>query len=256
MTIQEYQNLAGVTVAPGDENRINAIIRRSESKLGSLLGYSLSKQKQWTELGKVNYDGLVPFPSLPVSDDVLNNLRPADKQSGEIQLFNLDELDTHIRINPAKQVYRAKIVLPVNEDEFITIHELENGLPYLNSAGLVVAITRYYSWFTWTWWNSLLWNNKSTLMLAIDADYVDLCDVSKYEDLNYLLADMVTYYSDENYSLMGNIRSESIDSHSYSRAQVGVASDGADGAAPEGQKSAKAIIEKYAGAGAFRKLVR
>ena len=82
MTIQEYQNLTGVTVAPGDENRIKAIIRRSESKLGSLLGYSLSKQKQWTELGKVNYDGLVPFPSLPVSDDVLNNLRPADKQSG------------------------------------------------------------------------------------------------------------------------------------------------------------------------------
>lgn len=102
MTIQEYQNLTGATVAPGDETRMKAIIRRSEARLGTLLGYSLSKQKNWTELGKVNYDGLVPFPSLPVGDDVLNKLRPADEQTGEIQLFNLDELDTHIRINPAK----------------------------------------------------------------------------------------------------------------------------------------------------------
>ena len=256
MTIQEYQNLTGITVAPGDENRIKAIIRRSEARLGTLLGYSLSKQKNWTELGKMSYDGLVPFPSLPVSDEVINGLRPADEQTGEIQLFNLDELDKHIRINPAKEVYRAKIVMPVNENEFITIHDLQNGIPYVNEAGLVVAITRYETWFTWTWWNSLLWGDRSSLMLAVDAQYIDVCNADEYEDLAYLLADMVTYYADPDYSLMGNIRSESMDSHSYSRAQIGTAADGADGAAPQGQKSAKLIIEKYAGPGAFRKLVR
>ena len=253
MTIQEYQNLTGATVAPGDEVRMKAIIRRSEARLGTLLGYSLSKQKNWTEKGKVRYDGLVPFPSLPVSDDVLNNLSVPDDQLGDIQLFNLDELDKHIRINPAKEVYRAKIVMPINEDEFITIYDLDNALPYLNAAGLVVAITRYVSWFTWTWWNSLLFTDRSTLMLAVDADYVNICDAGEHEDLAYLLADMVTYYADPNYSLMGNIRSESIDSHSYSRASTG---SNPDSAAPEGQASSKMIIEKYAGAGAFRKLVR
>lgn len=253
MTIAEYQNLTGTTVSSEDETRIKAIIRRCEARLEGLLGYSLSKQNTWTELGKVQYDGLVPFPSLPVSEDVLDSLSAADDQTGDIQLFNFDELDKHIKINPAKEIYRAKIVLPVNQDEFITIYDLENGTPYLNGAGLVTAITRYYSWFTWTWWNSLLWADRSNLMIAVDAEYINVCDVNKYSDLAYLLADMVTYYSDENYSVLGVIRSESIDSHSYSRASTGTTPDSA---APEGQVSSKRIIEKYAGPAVYRKLVR
>lgn len=252
MTIAEYQDLTGTTVSETEESRITAIIRRSESKLETLLGYSLSKQKQWTELGKVQFDGLVPFPSLPVSDEVLDNLLPADDQNGDIQLFSFDERDTYLRINPAKEVYRAKLVLPINSDEFITIADLDNVVPYLNQAGIVTALTRYSAWFTWTWWNSLIWGERAKLMLAVEAEYVNVCDVNKYSDLAYLLADMVTYYSDPNYSIMGNIRSESIDSHSYSRASTG---KDPDSAAPEGQSSSKKIIEKYAGPAAFRKRI-
>lgn len=253
MTIAEYQTLTGVTVSETDTPRMKAAIRRSEVKLEALLGYSLTKQKTWTELGKMQFNGLVPFPSLPVSDQVVDNLLSADEATGDLQLFNFDELDTHIRINPAKEVYRAKIVLPVNEDEFITIYDLENATPYLNNAGLVTAITRYYAWYTWAWYSTLSLVDRSGLMLAIDAEYVNVCDASRYPDLAYLLADMVTYYSDPNYSLMGNIRSESIDSHSYSRASTGKTPDEA---APEGQGTSRLIIEKYAGPGAFRKLVR
>lgn len=253
MTIAEYQELTGITVATADEPRVKAAIRKAEVKLGSLLGYSLSKQQKWTELGRVRFDGLVPFPSLPVSEETLENLSEPDEQTGDYQVFNFDELDKHIRINPAKQIHRAKIVLPVNRDEFITIYDLENATPYLNSAGLVVAVSRYSNWYTWTWWNSLLWADRQNLMIAVDADYVNVCDANKYADLAYLLCDMITYYADPSYSIMGNIRSESIDSHSYSRASTGSTPDSA---APEGQGSSKMIIEKYAGPGAFRKLVR
>lgn len=253
MTIAEYTTLTGITVSTEDEPKVEAAIRKSEAKLEALLGYSLSTQKTWTELGKVQYDGLVPFPSLPVSDDVLNNLQPADVQTGTIQLFTFDELDKHIKINPAKKIHRAKVVLPVSETEFITIYDLENAKPYLNVAGLVTAITRYSNWFTWTWWNSLLWSDKQNLVLAVDATYVDTTDVNTYNDLAWLLADMVTYYADPAYSLMGNVKSESIDSHSYTRANTGA---DPDSMAPQGQPSAKMIIEKYAGPGAFRKLVR
>lgn len=253
MTIAEYQTLTGTTVSSTDEPRVKAAIRKAETKLETLLGYSLSKQKTWTELGKMQYSGLVPFPSLPVGDTVLENLTPADDQIGDIQLFNFDELDTHIRINPAQEVYRVKIVLPVNENEFITIYDLENAAPYLNAAGLVTAISRYYTWYTWTWYTTLSQVNKHGLMLAVDAEFVNVCDASRYPDLAYLLADMVTYYSDPSYSVMGNIRSESIDSHSYSRASTG---PNPDSAAPEGQGTSRLIIEKYAGPGAFRKLVR
>jgi hypothetical protein len=251
MTIAEYQTLTGTTVS--DETRMKAVIRRAEAKLGSLLGYPLSKQKTWYELGKIQYDGLTPFPSLPVSDDVLSNLVAPDDQTGDYQLFGFDELDMHIKINPAKEIYRAKVVLPVNENEFITIYDLNNGTPYLNGAGLVTAVTRYYSWFTWTWWNSLLWTDRSHLMLAVDADYINACDIDKYPDLAYLLADMVTYYADPNYSLLGILKSETIDTHSYTRAATG---QSLDATAPEGQPSAKMIIDRYAGPAAYRKKVR
>ena len=253
MTIAEYQTLTGTTVPEADTARVKAMIRRAETKLEAMLGYPLTRQKKWTELGKVRYSGITPFPSLPVSDQVLDNLVAPDEELGDIQLFNLDTLNMHLRINPAKEVYRAKVVLPVNQDEFITIYDLNNVTPYFNSAGLVVALTRYYTWFTWSWWNPLPWSERSNLMLAVEASYVNVCDANKYPDLAFLLADMVTYYSDPSYSVMGNIRSESIDSHSYSRASTG---SSPDNAAPEGQSSAKRIIEKYAGPGAFRNLVK
>ncbi len=253
MTIAEYQTLTGITVSETDTPRVEAAIRKSEAKLEALLGYSLSAPKTWTELGKLQYSGLVPFPSLPVSDEVLDNLSAADDAIDKIQLFNFDELDKHIKINPAKEVYRAKVVLPVNEDEFITVYDLTNALPYLNSAGLVTAITRAKSWFTWTWWNSLLWSDQQNMLLAVEAEFVDTCDVDSYKDLAWVLADMVTYYSDPSYSLMGNVLTESMDSHSYSRSQSG---GSPESMAPENQSSAKLVIEKYAGAGAFKKLVR
>jgi len=253
MTIAEYQILTGITVADADINRITAMIRKATTKLEGSLGYSLSRQKTWTETGKVQYDGLVPFPSLPIGDDVLDNLSAADDQTGDIQLFNFSELDKHIKINPAKEIYRAKIVLPINEDEFVTICDLENGIPYLNRSGLVTAITCYTNWFTWTWWNSLLAADVSSLMIAVDAEYIDICDINKHSDLAYLLTDMVTYYADPSYSVMGNIRSESIDSHSYSRASTGST---ADNSAPQDQPSAKRIIEQYAGPGVFRNIVQ
>lgn len=253
MTIAEYQTLTGTTVSDADTPRVKAAIRKAETKLESLLGYSLSKQKKWTELGKVRANGLVPFPSLPLNDNVTANMVEADEQVGDYQLFNFDSLNMHLRINPAKEVYRAKIVLPTSQDEFVTIQELENVTPYLNSAGLVVALSRYASWFMWPWWNQTLFPSRAHLQLAVDADFVNVCDANKYPDLAYLLCDMVTYYSDATYSIMGNIRSESIDSHSYSRASTGSTPDSA---APQGQLSAKMTIEKYAGPAAFRNRVK
>lgn len=253
MTLAEYQTLTGTTVPDSDATRMKAVIRRAESKLESLLGYSLSRQKSWTELGKTQYSGLEPFPSLPVSDDVIASLSAPDEQTGTIQLFNFDELDTYIKINPAKQVFRAKVVMPVSDDEFITFYDLDSAAPYLNNAGLVTAIARYSTWFRWFWWSSLVLDEQSNMLLAVDADYVDLCNVNRYPDIAYLLADMVTYYADSAYSLMGIMKSETIDTHSYTRASTG---NSPDSMAPEGQTSSRRIIEKYAGPAVYRKLVR
>jgi len=253
MTIAEYERLTGTVVSDADKPKMQAIIRRAESKLESLLGYSLSKQNKWTELGKVRFNGMYPYLTLPLIGDTTVDLDEPSEQYGNIQLFNFDELDTHIRINPAKEVHRVSVVKPVNRDEFVTVYDLPHATPYLNEARLIVAITRQPEWYSWSWWPTLTWTERSDLMLAVDADYVNVCDANKYPDLAYLLTDMITYYADPQYSLMGNIRSESIDSHSYSRASTGSTPDSA---APEGQVSAKRTIEKYAGPAAFRKMVR
>lgn len=253
MTIEEYEKLTGVEVASESESRVKAVIRRSEARLSTLLGYSLSGQKEWTELGKMQFSGCVPFPSLPVDDDLKKNLLPADLSSGTTYLFNFDELDKHIRISPFKSVHRVKIVLPVDEDEFITLYELKDATPYLNSAGLVVGITRKNNWFKWTWYASATKVYRSSLMIAVEGEPFEMDCGSEYDDLKYLLADMVTYYSDPSYSLLGTITSEKIDSHSYTRASTGKT---ADSAAPEGQEVAKRIIAKYAGPNAFGKKIR
>jgi hypothetical protein len=253
MTLEDYQKLTGITVSEADAPRMKAMIRRAEVKLEGLLGYSLSRQNKWTELGRVKVSGVAPYISLPVYAETPIVLDPPLDQEGNIQLFNFDELDTYIRINPAKEIYRVSVVRPINRDEFVTVHELEHAAPFLNEAGLVVAISRHESWYTWRWWAGLAWRDRKELMLAVDADYVNVCDPNRYPDLAYLLADMATYYADPDYSLLGNIRSESTDTHSYSRAPTGQTPESAT---PEGQPSAKKIIDKYAGASAFRKLVR
>lgn len=254
MTIQEYQTLTGTTVSESDATRMKAVIRRAETKLEALLGYSLSRQKRWTELGKLSHTNFTQhLSSLPLGDGVLDTLLPPDEEYGTTQLFNLDELDTHIRISPAKQFYRAKLVRPINNGEFITVYDLEYATPYMNNASLTVAITRNQRWFTWSWWTSLSRFSRDNLMLAVDADFVNVCDANRYPDLAYLLTDMIDYYSHPSYSVMGNLTSESIDTHSYTRASTGLDSASS---APEGQSSAKRIIEKYAGPDAFRKLVR
>ena len=253
MTIEKYEKLTGIDVAPQDETRLKAIIRRCEARLSALLGYSLSGQKEWTEIGKMQFSGYVPFPSLPVDDETKRNLLPADPTAGTTYLFNYDELDKHIRISPFKSVTRAKIVLPIDEDEFITIYELDDVTPYLNDAGLVVAINKKSNWFKWTWYARAVRVYNTSLMIAIEGEPFELgCD-PEYDDLSYLLADMVSYYSDPNYSLLGNISSEKIDSHSYSRRSTGTTPDDA---APQGQREARRIIAKYAGPSAFRKLVQ
>lgn len=251
MEVAEYQDLTGTTVSESDMPRVTAALRKSKTKLESLLGFSLSGAKKWTEVGKTTLVGSAPFPSLPVDDETLAKLTPPDDQYGDIQLFRLNELDTHTRINPAQEIYRAKVVLPINSDEFITVCDLCDVTPYLNSAGLVVAITKGYDWYGWSWWSSMRSIERNRLMLAVDGDYIKC--IKKHPELVYLFTDMVAYYSDPSYSVMGNIRSEKIDSHSYTRASTGAT---ADESAPENQPQAKAIIQSYAGPASFRKLVR
>jgi hypothetical protein len=100
----------------------------------------------------------------------------------------------------------------------------------------------------------MLFADRSNLLLAVEGDFVNVCDSNLYPDLTYLLVDMIEYYADPGFSLLGNIHSETIDSHSYMRKPPLLSTP--EGSAPEVQPASKLIIDKYAGPAAFRKLVQ
>ena len=78
-------------------------------------------------------------------------------------------------------------------------------------------------------------------MLAVEADWIDCYP----DDIMYLWADMIDYYSNPNYSVMGSLKSESVTGHSWSRGDAGGGKDG--DMAPEANPANKDLLTRYAG---------
>lgn len=241
MNLETYQNLTGITVAEGDKARYNAVIRRTTAMLEAALGYSLvpSKNLDNQELGKVTFEGQLPY--YPLNE---NSLLPADEQDGEYRLFPYNEHDIYLRIDPAANIYHVKLVQAVNDDEFITVTDLKSTTSK-RTGSFTKHIEKQTGWFTWSWYGWLTRNVGlgNGLLVAVDADWLDCTNMP--EDLQYLWADMVTYYSDTNISVTGNIKSESVNGHSWSRTNAGGGTSG--DLSPEQSASGKSTIAQYAG---------
>lgn len=238
MDLEKYQELTGITVPASQQGKVNATIRRTKSQLESLLGFSLSPKNLYTEKGKVQYEGYLPI-------DDTTELLPPDDEEGVYKLFPYNDRDSFFHTDPFKNIYKVKLVLPGNDGEFVTIVDLDNIIPQYDRDGIGKFIKRYYEWFTWSWYASwrLSYSVESPtgLQIAVEADWLSCYP----DDILYLWADMISYYADQNYSVMGSIRSESVDGHSWSRGNAG---GGAQGdIPPEKNSSALVILKRYAG---------
>ncbi len=239
MNVEKYQELTGESVPADDQARIESVIRRTQSKLESLLGFSLRSKNLYTEKGKVQFEGFLPLEI--VDEDLL----PADEEQGRYKLFPFNDKDEYLHTDPFKNIWHVKLVMPLQEGEFVTIVDLDNVIAQYGRDNIGKYIARHYEWFTWAWYLTWRYSWKSNvetgLMLAVDADWIDCYP----DDLMYLWADMVTYYSNPNYSLLGNIKSESVDGHSWS---VGSAGGGKGGdTPPELNPMNRQILSRYAG---------
>lgn len=236
MDINKYTELTGKTVSTPQEAVYTAVIKRTKSQLETLLGFSLKPKYLYTEKGKVPFNGLTPINDF-------TNLLPPDDEEGMFKLFPYYETDQYFHVDPFNNIYRVKLVLPGNDGDFITVVDFENVVAQYQRDGIGKYIERHYEWFTWDWYR--IWyvtygsNSARGLQLAVDADWMDCYP----DDLMYLWADMVSYYTDPNYSPMGNIRTESVDGHSWSRGNNPAEVSGAPQDVPEG----KAILYRYAG---------
>lgn len=241
MDLVKYQELTGTTVAEGNTARYTAVILRTNALLESALGYSLvsSKNLDKQELGKVQYDGLYPYFPLDT-----NNLLDADEQEGSFRLFPYNESDIYIKTDPYSNIYHVKLVTPLNDDEFVTYSDLTD---YVSKKARKFGkyVEKQDAWFKWGWYSWLLQNlgQDNGLLIAVDADWLNCNNMPS--DLQYLWADMVTYYSSDDVSVTGNLKSESVNGHSYSYNNAG-GGKGQD-LAPHQSAAGLTTIAQYAG---------
>lgn len=225
MNIDKYSELTGVTVDESDEALIKAQIRRTKSILENMLGYSLNKKKasenQYEEAGKTISD----------FDDILSDLAPADDVVGSYRLFSYNEKDIYLPVDPYTEIHVAKLVVskPGAKPNGVTVQTfsatesleyVENGIKkyLLNNDHCHRIFACYCSHYN--------------VQLAVDADWLN--EDCLPEDLMYVWADMVTYYSDEK----KDIKSETLATHSYTKQTLG---------RPEELSESLKIIQKYAG---------
>lgn len=234
MDLEKYTELTGTTVAEADKTRYNAAIRRANALLESALGYSLSPNKNFDkeELGKVQFQGAYPYYPYELS-----TLLPPDKIEETYRLFNYNDKDIYIKTDPARNIYHVKLVQAINDDRFVTIWDL-NDFTSKNTRNFGKYIQRETGWFNWNWYSWLIdrIGNGNGLLVAVDAEWLSCYNMPS--DLSYLWADMVTYYSSEDVSVTGNLKSESVNGHSYSFEKA---------VAPETDQINAKILAQYAG---------
>jgi hypothetical protein len=242
VNLEKYTELTGITVASENEAKVKATIRRTKTQLESMLGFTLKPKNLYTEIGKVQFEGYLPiiedFTNL---DDV--TLLDADEEQGVYKLFPFEDTDQYFHVDPFKNVYKVKLVMPLPDGDFITLVDFDNIVPQYGRDNIGKYIERHYEWFTWEWYKTWRYSWKSHIdagmMMAVDADWIDCYP----DDLMYLWADMVTYYLDPSYSLTGNMKSESVDGHSWTKG--GGSSD--SGAAPQENNMNRLLLARYAG---------
>lgn len=228
MNLTDYQTLTGVTVPTAQQARVTAAIAKTQSMLETLLGFTLTTAdvttNLYTELGKTQQECFCPSVNL-------ENLQDPDAVVGAYRLFRYNDLDKYFHIDPFSRVHAVKLV-------FIKEGAGDNGITLKTFDWDDIRINYGREGFAKYIEHCLdclcKCNCADCVQLAVDADWL-WTEGDIPTDLQYLWADMITFYSDDKKS---EIKSESIDTHSYTRF---------DKTPPENEPHNVAILRRYAG---------
>lgn len=227
MDLSIYTELTGLTVPTGQQALFTATIRRTKSMLETMLGFTLDPAKVntnlYNELGKTTLECACPS----VDTD---NLQPPDAVVTAYRLYHFNSLDSYFHVDPFSKLNKVKLVFirPGAGNNGITLKTFDND--------------QLRSEFGRDGWSKYIEHCLNCLcdckcdkcvQLAVDADWLWTEDIP--EDLLYVWAEMVTYYTN---SKQENLKSESIDTHSYTFR---------DNVQPEIKPQNLAVLKKYAG---------
>lgn len=230
MNIAKYQEISGITVDDSDVASINASINRSRITLETMLGYTLKKSKaginQYEEKGKTTADCI--FTGTIFDLDNLQ-LSDPDPVQGSYRLFSYNKSDQYFKVDPFTKLHAVKLV-------FIRAGDEPNGITHKTfsdsrmrvqkgMAGISKYIERCKECLC-------VCKCNDCVQLAVDAEWLN--EECVPEDLLYIWADIVGYYSDPKRF----ITAETLATHSYKQDVA---------PAPETIAENLAIIQKYAG---------
>ncbi len=226
MDLSKYQELTGINVSAGRSQYVQAQINRCVSMLETMLGFTLNpdnvNDNLYNEVGKARSECACPSVAIEDLDD------PDDVVDG-YRLFPYNSVDTYLHVDPFTKVNAVKLVfikqgadadgvtLRTFDDERVRVHLGRDGV------GKYIELCK--DCFCEC-------GCQDCVQLAVDADWLPSGDLP--DDLLYVLADMVTFYSDRK----RNVKSESITTHSYTKF---------DNKPPELEPQNLAIIQRYAG---------
>jgi len=220
----KYTTLTGLSVSTSDEAAFNAQVRRTKSKLESMLGFTLSPNSLnlYNELGKTTSECECP-------DVDTSNLIEPDEVNGSYRLFKYNKADKYIFTDPFVTLYSVKLVVvrPIDGNNGITLKTFDSSDVTISVGqnGISKYIENCMS-------DLCGCQCASCMQIAVDADW--LTDECLPEDLLYIWADMITHELD----CKKNIKSESIGGHSYTKAET---------TSPFEDNTNLSILKKYAG---------
>lgn len=228
MNLNTYKALSGLEVSSSDEVFVTAQIERTRYMLEKMLGFTLDSQdtveNNYTELGKTIRECVCP-------DVDTENLLPADDLIGKYRVYSYNVNDKYFHIDPAKKIYKVKLIYMVqgenaSENTGVTLktYDIDEIRLHGNNFGFISYLEDCV--------NNICYCDCDCLQLAVEADWMLDDDIPN--DLLYVWVDMITYYSNKK----RNVKSESIDSHSYTIGEVKT---------PETEQYNIDVIKKYAG---------
>lgn len=218
MDIKKYTELTGQTVSDSEKAVFNATIRRTKAMLETLLGFTLSPQNLYNELGKAQDQRACPNVDT-------STLLPADEAEGTYKLFSYNKLDRYFHVDPFTEVYKVKLVYVHKDGEFITIRDIKNAKAQFERGGIGKYIENCHDCFCEC-------ACEDCVQLAVDADWIDCFP----DDIMYLWADMIEYQLD----CSKDLKSQSVEGHSWTKTNEATRS-------PEVLPHNVLLLKRYAG---------
>jgi len=130
MDIQTFLTLSGIQLTQAQEDRYPYVVRRAESQLTRLLGWSATQRNLFEEVGKTSSacQCIDQTLSEEAYQQMLERLQEPDEEEGTYRLFPYSNLDTRLFIDPCMAVYKVKLVMFTrgSDQQFITMRTFKN----------------------------------------------------------------------------------------------------------------------------------